>query len=648
LMGMTCNFTNSFILHPFDANKCVYSIGPTLIVSELEDSHNQVLLKRHDSPISCIAVSQCATMIASGQFGSSLMKDAAVVNLWDLAKTQLIHTFTGLMHKVHKLIFSPDSKFLIAVDLNGLFIVWDTVTFETIFAKQLVVDRRILNIDSMDILSQVQDSTNSKHNVYKILVSYGHDLHEWTMRYSVKHMEYILSSDVKYAYPPNRTFNRTLTHLACSPLSAPNQSDLVAATTHVGEVYLFSPKHGVYTNAFQACSKGANVACFLDADNIFVGGGDGALKHFYLSNTTEWVLARSLKLPSAVNTLVLSQDRKVMYATTSESNLYRIDPSTLAATLLLESPFNPISNIAFASKYNHIFATLTSTDGMLKVWDLSNYHSVAEVRKHDNTVSKGTALSYHDGNEILCGFDDGTIACNQIDFQDPAKSGVRWKINNAHRGKVNCLKVLQDTKGNQLLLSGGDDGLLNIWNYNTKQLVFQITLMIEGVITIVVDPKYKEIVHLLGNNGQIATFSLRKEGIIIRRMIRDNKRNFGRINSMVQNKAGEFELIAVTSNGWILIWDHELTEMMEAIDCKPQLRDQNLNILSCALSSSSKYLCCGNSVGELFVMHWEKQQVICREDIHSNGISSMAWTPDDKQIITTSADSSIAVSNFYV
>lgn len=253
-MGMTCHYTNSFVLHPFDANKCIYSIGPTLIVSELGNSHNQALLKGHSAPISSINISDCGTMIASGQFGSGLMNNATIVNLWDLEKAQLIHTFTGLMYKVNKLVFTPDSKFLIAVDTNGLFIIWDTCTFETIFAKQLVVDRKIVLIDSMTVLSQVQDSTNRKHNVYKILVSYGHDLHEWTMRYSVKHMEYILSSDVKYAYPPNRTFNRTLTHVCCSPQHAPNETLLVAATTHIGEVYMFSPKHGVYQDSFQVCS----------------------------------------------------------------------------------------------------------------------------------------------------------------------------------------------------------------------------------------------------------------------------------------------------------------------------------------------------------------------------------------------------------
>jgi len=470
--------------------------------------------------------------------------------------------------------------------------------------------------------------------------------HEWTIAYSVKHMEYGISGDVKYAYPPNRTLNRILTHLTCSPLSSPNDTHLVAATTHIGEIYLFSPKHGVYHESFQACSKGAHVACFLDSRNMFVGGGDGTVKHFCFSNSNEWALVRSLKLPSAVNTLALTADQKVLYVTTTESNLYRIETSTFGASLLLESPFDPICCIAFGQKYSHIFATLTTTTGILKVWDLSNYLGVSEIRT-TTVKTRGTALTFHGENEILCGFDDGTVVCNTINYQDPSKTGESWRIANAHRGRVNCIKLIQDSKGNWLLMSGGDDGLLNIWNYGTKQMMSQFHLMIECIMDIIVDAKYKEIVHLLGSNGQIATFSLRKEGVIIRRMVKDNKMNYGKMNSMVQSQTGEFELIAATSNGWLLVWDHELTELIEAVDCKPMMRDPNLSILSCALTKSCKYLSCGNSVGELFVLNWEDRKLICRDDIHSNGISSMAWTPDDKQIITSSADSSIAVSNFY-
>jgi len=645
LIGMTCDYTNSFVLHPINNNKCIYSIGPTLIVSALDDAHNQVLLKGHDAAISSIAVSHCGTMIASGQKGSGLMKNAAVVNLWDFEGSQLIHTFTGLMYCAHRVLFTPDSRFLIAVDLNGLFIVWDTRTFETIFCRQLVVDRKIVSIDSIRVLSQEPDAANRRHNVYRVLVSYGHSLFEWTVAYSVKRMEYALSSDVKYAYPPNRTFNRTLTHLASTePADA---EPLVAATTHCGEVFLFSPRHGVYSDAFQVCSKGANVACFVASGRIVVGGGDGSLKLFYRSNLTEWVMARALKLPSAVNSLALSADKKVVYATTTEANLYRIDTATFGAALVLESPFDAISAIEFGPKHQHIFATLTAANGVLRAWDLSNYHSVGEVRTNDGGVTKGTALTFYADTEILCGFDDGSVVGNALDFEHPSQSAARWKMGNAHRGNVNAIKIVSDSKQNMLLMTGGDDGLLNIWDYATKRLRSQCHPQIEAIADIVVDAKYPERVHLLGGNGQIATFSLRTEGVIVRRMVSAHRANYGRMNSMVQSATGEFELIAVTNTGWILVWDHELSELTEAVDCRAMTGDERLSIWSCALSKDSRYLCCGNGTGGLFVVNWETKRMVATAEVHSNAVSSTAWTPDGKQIVSSSADSSIAVSNFY-
>ncbi len=176
LIGMTSNYTNSFLIHPINGNKHIYSIGPTIIIDEFDNNHNQILLKRHDTAISCMNVSKCGTMIASGQYGSKLLKNTAIVNLWDFNTLTLIHSFSGLLNKVNKIIFTPDSKFLIAIDLNGLFIVWDTKTFETIFAKQIFIDKQIINIDSIEILNVTNDENqfgkHSKHNIYKILISY--------------------------------------------------------------------------------------------------------------------------------------------------------------------------------------------------------------------------------------------------------------------------------------------------------------------------------------------------------------------------------------------------------------------------------------------------------------------------------------------
>eukprot|EP01084_Bolivina_argentea_P002173 4005_1 len=673
LIGMTCNYTNSFLIHPIDINKYIYSIGPTLIIDEFTNEHNQILLKKHDTRISCINISKCGTMIASGQYGSNLLKNTAIVNLWDFNKLILIHSFNGLLNGVNKILFTPDSKFLIAIDLNGLFIIWDTKTFETIFAKQIIIDKKIINIDSIEILNVIKDSNqfgkHSKHNIYKILVSYSYNLYEWTLIYSVKHMEYILYKTLKFAYPSNRSFNRILTHLTkiCIDIGNNiNNNFLIAATTNIGEIYLFDSKHNVYSDSFQVCSCGANVSCFINKYNILIGGGDGSLKQFYFdyNKTKTWILIKDIKLDSSINTLQLINENDnilYVYVTTIQSNVYKIDISisnikqTLIYKSLFKSPFCPIYKVIFG-KYNHIFATLTSINGILTIWDLSNYSTLGEIK--NNNQNNGTALTFYNETKILTGFDNGTIICNNIDFINNGRdTKIIWEIKNAHRGKVNCISIIcashNKKSNNILLLSGGDDGLLNIWNYETKQLISQYHIMIECIFNIIQDKKYKAMIHLLGSNAQIATFSLKREDIIIRRMIKDidnKKNNFGKITCLIQNNCNEYELISCTSNGYILIWDHELTQLINYIDCKKIINLKSitsLHILTCALSNNAKYLCIANNIGQIFIICMKTKKLITNNNIHTHSITSVAWTPDDKQIITSSADSSIAVSNFY-
>ena len=264
-------------------------------------------------------------------------------------------------------------------------------------------------------------------------------------------------------------------------------------------------------------------------------------------------------------------------------------------------------------------------------------------------------LAFYENDKILTGFDDGSIICNHIDFKNNgSETEIIWQIKSAHRGKVNCIEVCEvsekKTKNTKvLMLSGGDDGLLNVWNYNTKQLISQYHIMIESVMGIIKDCQFKETVHLLGSNGQIATFSLKREGIIIRRMVKDaNNRNFGRLTCFVQSHHNEYELVSATSNGWLLIWDQELSELIEAFDCKKiTQQEEHLQILSIALAHNGKYACFGNQIGQIFIILMSSKQLVACNDVHSGAVQSIAWTPDDKQIITSSADSSIAVSNFY-
>eukprot|EP00485_Elphidium_margaritaceum_P002593 CAMPEP_0202695452 /NCGR_PEP_ID=MMETSP1385-20130828/9033_1 /ASSEMBLY_ACC=CAM_ASM_000861 /TAXON_ID=933848 /ORGANISM="Elphidium margaritaceum" /LENGTH=671 /DNA_ID=CAMNT_0049351475 /DNA_START=49 /DNA_END=2064 /DNA_ORIENTATION=- len=649
MIGMTCNYTNSLVVHPSEKETYIYSIGPTLIINDQSDKQQkqQLMLRNHDTAISCLAVSPCGTLMASGQRGSPLSKHSAVVNLY--RERKLVHIFNGLFNAVHQVLFTPDSKFLIGVDLNGCFMIWDCLTFETILAKSIATHDSPENthIDCCRVLRMNYDQNFVKHNIYKILISYQCNLYLWTLQYSVKHMTYILMHHEKFAFPPNRQFNRTLAHFDFVSLAPDDQENkqafLIAAGTNTGEVYLFhsSAHTHMFIDSFQACSISAMVVLFVDADTLIVGGGDGTVKKFvHESKAKRWTLHSGIKLDSAVNTLQFTPfSRQYLVATTVQSNTYNIDTEKMSHSVFFQSPCNAVGGVGFGT-LNHIFATLTNRGGIISTWDLSTHLEVANLKY---AAANGTALTYYQHDTILCGFDNGSMICLHVGGN---KMGVVWEIKTAHRGKVNCMEICTDAKSNRLLLSGGDDGLLNVWNFDTQQLISQYHVMTQCVLNIIRDCVYAELIHILGSDGQIVTFSLKREGIVFRRMVK-NQYEFGRVTNFIQNQRDEYELISSTVNGYILIWDQELTELLQSIDCKPIVNSQRLQITAIALSHNAKYLCIGSDCGEIFIIAMKRKQMVAKCQIHSHHVTCIAWTPDDKQIITSSSDASIAISNFY-
>ena len=63
--GFNGKIVNSVILHP-DQQHYVQIAGAALIIGDLKDTHNQEFLRGHDDQITCAAVGNLGTMIASG------------------------------------------------------------------------------------------------------------------------------------------------------------------------------------------------------------------------------------------------------------------------------------------------------------------------------------------------------------------------------------------------------------------------------------------------------------------------------------------------------------------------------------------------------------------------------------------------------
>lgn len=64
-MGYNGNVKKSVLLHP-NFKDYIYIAGGCVLISEMNDSNNQSILRGHDDEVTCIAISSSGKLLASG------------------------------------------------------------------------------------------------------------------------------------------------------------------------------------------------------------------------------------------------------------------------------------------------------------------------------------------------------------------------------------------------------------------------------------------------------------------------------------------------------------------------------------------------------------------------------------------------------
>ena len=100
-----------------------------------------------------------------------------------------------------------------------------------------------------------------------------------------------------------------------------------------------------------------------------------------------------------------------------------------------------------------------SNDGTIQIWDLSTYKSILRVQE----ASEATCLSLihkEDKMLIFSGWRDCSIR-----VYDVSNGNTVLYIPNAHRKPVSSLDVSE-----KYFISGGEDGIVNVWSWNRELL----------------------------------------------------------------------------------------------------------------------------------------------------------------------------------
>lgn len=75
--------------------------------------------------------------------------------------------------------------------------------------------------------------------------------------------------------------------------------------------------------------------------------------------------------------------------------------------------------------------------------------------------------------------------------------------------------------------------------------------------------------------------------------------------------------------------------------------NMNQNLSCVEISNNGKYMAVGNQFGEILFFKMPEIQFIGKSTGHSNEVTNLKWSPDDKQIVSISIDNTLCIWNFY-
>lgn len=279
-----------------------------------------------------------------------------------------------------------------------------------------------------------------------------------------------------------------------------------------------------------------------------------------------------------------------------------------------------------------------------------------------------------------------------------------WRVT-AHRSGVTCV-----TGNRAVVLTGGGDGRVCVWSRESHALLLSFSDHTRGVVGVLVDNASPEIVYSAGADRIIATYNLRAERRVRTHALPASDSSACTFTALAQlpiAPGSERELLAATSDGRIFLFDPDVPDVHAgAVDVlallsnfraenaggadkdsialpalKPGQARPELRITTIAAAPSARFVALGTACGRLVVLSLSaigaappgsfrgpvnagtfvatsghvraalvSQASVMKVLAVFNGraaYTTVAWAPDERQIIATSDDACLAVFNWF-
>ncbi|KAF1326322.1 Nuclear protein export factor, partial [Globisporangium splendens] len=369
-----------------------------------------------------------------------------------------------------------------------------------------------------------------------------------------------------------------------------------------------------------ACSCGIHSIAHFDA-GVLIGGGDGSVLHF----DREYVDTCHVLLDAAVSGLALNAAQTEAVVGTQAGSIFAVSlcvaQRNLHASLLFENHSSAVVHVVYASGVSDRFATV-SRDCTIRVWDASDY--AVTTKCSVTNAGLPTCLQYS-LDVLLTGWTDGAIRCHSADT-----AHLVWSIDNAHTGGVTAMVPSHNQR---FIVSAGVGGEVRVWDLRRRDMVSHLK---ERAMAVTHLALYGDDMHVLSCS--------RDRGILCWDL-----RNECRISSRIQ-RVGGINTVALSNNQKLVLsagqekrisyWDLRIESPVHIIH---KAHDEEATCI--AVAHTLDIFATGGNDRLVKIWDFTSGELLLDGVGHSGNSRSIAFSPDDRQLVSVGDDGSILIWN---
>ncbi|DBA00411.1 TPA: hypothetical protein N0F65_012942 [Lagenidium giganteum] len=649
VIGYNGSFPNTLI-YTTCGKYLIYSLGLAVVIRNLR-TNAQAFLRGHTDVITCLALSNDGTRLASGQQCKSRGNKAPVI-VWDLHKASeqmatntdqsgaLLFRLVLHMGKVQDLAFSAKDSYLFTVggqDDNAL-VCWNMANGEP-----------TCGTPSGDDSTLVVRAFHTGPNDELIVTGGNYAISVW--RVDIKHRKFHslranlgnlkrivtcigVSPDDKIAYCGTKTGDLLEIILDC---------DLTKPNCMLPPVGTQKPRYNRTTK--ERFSQGINTILVHDDEEnrrfVFLGAGDGTLACLRIGAISE-ATVKSTPIPTdTLDKLVggvtsISEGKHGdFYVGTNNSNIYNfhLEGTTMKLELRSTCHYGSINDVVFPrslergeNENSHLFLTCSKTD--IRIWNARKGQEILRVQV-PNLVCNCIDLT-QDGSVIVSGWDDGKVRAFY-----PESGKLKFVIQDAHNESVTAIAVCSSAHASNKewrLITGGKDGRVRVWKITASRQTMEASLKEHrGPVNSIQVVKDCSACVSASSDGSCIVWNLET-------FVRTQAMFASTVFRRILYHPDESQMLTCGSDRRITYFDSFDGEAIRILE-----EASEFELLAMDIEQTGTLFVTGGRDALLKVWHYDNGETVAMGKGHSEAINAVKISPERKEIVTVGAEGAIMV-----